>query len=131
MDGMPTVGVPLQKRPGNLWNHVELFEIKFLPKDRRIRLQTGLVFFAALVNGLVNLLQLTADGVRDDLRPGFIGFSESYRIRMAPATISSQCLVGHLRDMRSSHYDGHTRSTDGISHVIGASHHPGHRTNAN
>src|SRR6266404_2555769 len=131
MDGMPTVGMPLQKRSRKLRNHVELFEVEFLPGNRWIGLQTGLAFFALLVNRCINLLQLTTNGVRDDLRPGFIGFSESDSISMAPAAISPQSLVGYFGNVRSSHDDWHAGGTNGISHAVGASHHPGHRTNTN
>src|SRR6266404_3816970 len=128
---MPTVGMPLQKRPRNLRHHVELFKIEFLPRNRRIRLQTGFALFAGLVNRRVNLLQLTAGGIRYDLRPRFVGFTESYRISMTRATISSQGLVGNLSNVWSSHYYRNTRGTDGVSHAISSRHHSRHRANTN
>src|SRR5258706_12310599 len=112
MDGMPTVGMPLQQRSRDLGDHIELFEVESLPGNRWVRLQTGLAFFASLVNGGVNLLQLTADDIRDDPWPGFIGFTESDCISMAPATVSPQGLIGHFRNVRSSHYNWHTGDTN-------------------
>src|SRR6266576_1097584 len=131
MDGLPAVRVPLQQWPHDLWDHVELFKVKLIPRDLRIRLQTGLAFFAGLVNRFVNLFQLTAHGVRNDLRPQFIGFSKSYRIRMTRTAIAAQGLVGHFRNVRSSHYDRHARGANGISHAVGPGHHSGHRANTN
>src|SRR5260370_28663148 len=106
--------MPLEQWPYDLWDHVELFKVELLPWDGRIRLQTGLSFFAGLVKGFVNLFQLTAHGVRDDLRPQFIGLSQSNCIRMTRTAISSQRLIGNFRNVRSSHDDRHPRGTNSI-----------------
>src|SRR5258706_12350771 len=111
---MPTVGMPLQKRPRNLRHHVELFKIEFLPRNRRIRLQTGFALFAGLVNRRVNLLQLTAGGIRYDLRPRFIGFTESYCISMTLTTITSQGLVWDLINVWPPHYSRNTPAHEAV-----------------
>src|SRR5258708_848934 len=121
--------MPLQKWPQKLWKHVELFEIKPIPRNHRIRLQTGLSLFASLVNRLVNLFELTVSGIRDDLWPSLIGFTKSDGIRVARATVSTQGLIRHLRNVRSSHYNQNSRGPDGIGHAVGPSHHSGHSAN--
>src|SRR5260370_20467999 len=101
--------MPLEQWPYDLWDHVELFKVKLLPGDGRIRLQTGLSFFAGLVKGFVNLFQLTAHGVCDDLRPQFIGLSQSDGISMTQTALSPQSLVALFPDVSYSHHHPYTR----------------------
>src|SRR6266850_2794348 len=121
--------MPLEQWPYDLWDHVELFKVELLPGDGRIWLQTGLPFLAGLVDGFVNLFQLTAYGVRNDLRPQFIGFAQSDCIRMTRTAISPQGLVGYFRNVRAPHHNRHARGANGISHAVGPGHHSGHRAN--
>ncbi len=71
----PALTDPLERASCHFWNEIELAEIYFVPGNRRIFLETGLAFLAEVIHRSVNILELAARGIRDDLWPGFIGFT--------------------------------------------------------
>ena len=63
----PSASEALQQRSGNLGNDVELVEIDGLPRNHGIGLKRGFAFLAELIHGSVEILELAAHGIRDDL----------------------------------------------------------------
>ena len=90
-----------------------------------------LALFAGFVNRFVNVFKLTARGIIDDLRPGFIGFSQSNRIGVTRATILAESLFKFFSDMWTAHDDRHSDGANCIGHAVGLRDHSSHRANAN
>src|SRR6266568_1133563 len=114
----------------DLWDQIELIEVDRIPRDRGIWLERGFTLLAKLIHGSVDILEFAAHSIRNDLRPGLIGFTEGHGVRVARSAVSTEGLIGLLRNVRAAHHDRHTYGTDGIRHTVGLCDHSGHRTNA-
>ena len=110
-------------------DEIKLLEIYCVPRNRGIGLETRLAFLAELIHWRVNILQFSANGILNNFRPGFIGFAESHRIRMARPAIAAKRFVGFFSDVWPAHYNGHADGANRISHAISLRDHAGHRAN--
>src|SRR5713226_9874226 len=127
----PALTDALKRALGHSWNQIKLVEIYFVPRNRRILLETGFAFLAKVIHRSVDILELAACGILYDLWPGFIGFTEGHRVCMARPAVSTEGFVGLFRNVRSAHHDRHTNGTDRIGHAVGLGDHAGHRADAN
>src|SRR6266852_3278468 len=114
----------------DLWNQIELIKVDRIPWDRGIWLERGFTLLAKLIHGSVDILEFAAHGIRNDLRPGFIGFTEGHGVRVARSAASPERLLGLFRNVRAAHHDRHTYGTEGILHTVSLCDHSGHRTDA-
>src|SRR5207302_259120 len=111
----------------HFWNEIELVEIYFVPGNRRIFLETRFAFLPKRIHWSVDILELAACGILDDLGPSFIGFTKSHRVGMARTAVSTEGFVGFFRDVRSAHHHRHPNGSDRIGHALGLGDHAGHR----
>src|SRR6266849_3740968 len=114
----------------DLWNQIELIKVDRIPRDRGIWLERGFMLLTKLIHGSVDIFEFAARGILNNLRPGFIGFTEGHGVRMARSAVSTEGLIGLFGNVRAAHHDRHTYGTDGIRHTVGLCDHSGHRTNA-
>src|SRR5205823_12699725 len=85
-------------------NPVELLEVDRFPGDLWIFSEVRFTFLTEIVDWRVDLLQLAAGSVFDNLRPSRIGFPQRHGIGMPNTAASTQSLVGKLGDMGSAHH---------------------------
>ena len=76
---------------------VELVDIESVPRNQRIVLQCGLLLLPEGIHGRIDFLELSAGGVGDDARPGFVGFAERNGIGVTRSAVAAQ---GFIRDIR-------------------------------
>ena len=81
-------------------------------------------------DGSVHVLQLAARRVRDDLRPGLIGFAHRHGVGVARSAVASQRFVRRLGHVRSAHHHRHAGGADRVGHPVGLGDHAGHRADA-
>src|ERR1700687_3494360 len=81
----PAITDTLERALGHFWNEIELVEIYFVPRNRRILFEAGFAFLAAVIHRRLNILELAACGIFNDLWPGFIGFTERHSVGLARA----------------------------------------------
>src|SRR4029077_19400249 len=103
-------------------------EIYFVPRNSGIFLETGFAFLAEVIHRRINILELAARGILDDLWPGFIGLPERHRVGMARTAVSTEGFVGFFGNVRSPHHYRHTNGADRIRHAVGLGDHAGHRS---
>src|SRR4051812_9941170 len=102
-------------------NEVELLEIDRFPRNVRVIGKRRLDVLAFAVEARhVNYAQFASGGIFDDLGPGFIGFTESDRVRVAWFTVAAQRLIRNLGHMRTTHHDFGARRTYSVGHTVGA-----------
>src|SRR5208283_4272113 len=82
--GSPAFSNLLQHPAHTLRNQIELFEINRLPRNHRIILQRRLALLPKCVHRLVNILELSASGIRNNLWPSRISFTERDGVGMPP-----------------------------------------------
>ena len=114
-----------------LGNEIELVEIKLVPRNRGVVIQGRLALFAHRIHGRVDFLQLAANRIFDDLRPGLIGFSQDNGIGVAGATIAAESFIGLFSHMRPSHHHRNSRRANRVRHAIRSGDHPGHGADTN
>src|SRR5260370_26600919 len=76
---------------------VELVDIQPVPRNQRIVLQRGLLLLPEGIHRRVDFLELSAGGIGDDARPGFVGFTERNRIGVTWSAVAAQGFIGTLR----------------------------------
>src|SRR5256885_14759032 len=86
-------------------------------------LETGFAFLPKCIHRSVDILELAACGILDDLGPSLIGFTKSHRVGMARTTVSTEGFVGFFRDVRSAHHHRHPNGSDGIGPAVGLGDH--------
>ena len=101
-------------------------DIELVPRNQRIVLQGGFLLLPEGIHGSIDFLQLSADGVGDDARPGFVGFAERNRIGMTWSAVATEGFIGAFGDVRPAHDNGHAGGAQCVGHAVGFGDHPRH-----
>ncbi len=94
-------------------------------------MQRGFPLLTKIIHRRIDVLEFTAHGVLDDLWPSLVRFPEGYSVGMARSAVAAERLVGHFRDVWSTHHDRHSGGADRIGHPVGLRDHSGHCANSN
>src|ERR1019366_359654 len=74
VEGLPGMAVVLHAAAEHAGDAVELVDIEPIPRNERIVLERGFLLVPEVIHGSIDFFELSAGGVGDDARPGFIGF---------------------------------------------------------
>src|SRR6185295_3023984 len=127
----PPSGKLLKDRCKDARHHVELIQIHRLPGNGRIRLQAGLAFFSCFVDREVNVFELAARCIGNDLWPRLISFTKRDCVGVLRTAGSPECFVGHFSHVRPAHHNRHSNGSNGISHSVRLLNHPCHSAYTN
>ena len=94
-----------------------------------IVLQCRLLLLPEGIHGRVDFLELSAGGIGDDARPGFIGFTQRNRIGVTRSAVAAQGFIRAFGDVRPAHYDGHAGGAQCVRHAVGFGDHARHGAN--
>src|SRR5713226_8144108 len=94
-------------------------------------MQGGLVLFASFINRRIDVLELSARVIFNNLRPRVIGFAEGDSVSVSRAAISAESFIRAFGHMWASHHYRDSRSANGVGHPVGLLNHPRHGADTN